>query len=247
MENLYTHTEAIHNTKAAEIVVPVVLKYISPQSVLDVGCGLGTWLKVFKENHGISDVLGIDGSYLDKSKLAIAATDFKEVDLRESFDLGQKFDLVLSLEVAEHLPEASADEFIASLCRHSDTVLFSAAIPGQGGQNHINEQWPEYWQAKFNMHGFDRYDLIRPFIWNDNRVDVWYRQNIYVFSSKPIKWHSEIKSIDADIHPELWALKTEAIRNLNSEIANFENGRSGVKRSAKALLNAILNKLNLRG
>ena len=144
----YIHTEAIHNLSAPRVIVPIVLEMIKPNSILDVGCGIGTWLKVFEE-YGVDDYLGIDGDYVDRSTLKISEKRFLPNDLRKRWSLNRKFDLVVSLEVAEHLPEEVADLFVSTLSAHGDTILFSAAIPGQGGQNHVNEQWPTYWQKKF--------------------------------------------------------------------------------------------------
>ena len=130
---MYKHTTDIHNTKAAEILVPHLLESISVKSVLDVGMGIGTWLKVFQDN-GIDDILGIDGAYVNKELFFIDEKYFKSHDLRTGFNLGRKFDLVVSLEVIEHIPKEFEDIFIENLINHGDTILFSGAIPGQGGK-----------------------------------------------------------------------------------------------------------------
>lgn len=173
----YIHTEKIHNTRSAEIIIPIIINAFNPKSILDVGCGTGTWLKVFKEIYNINDTLGLDGNYIDLKKLVIDEGYFTAVDLRKSFELNRKYDVVLCLEVAEHLPESSAEDLISSLCKHSDMIIFSAAIPAQGGQNHVNEQWPQYWEGIFKKYNYKCYDIVRPQIWNDERVDVWYKQH----------------------------------------------------------------------
>ena len=109
----YDHTIANHNLVAPREVVPLVMELVKPQSVLDVGCGIGNWLKVFEE-QGIGDYKGVDGSYLDKNLLKIPIHNFEARDLQQSFSLGRKFDLVVSLEVAEHLDERYADQFVHS-------------------------------------------------------------------------------------------------------------------------------------
>ena len=132
--------------------------------VLDVGCGIGTWLKAFEE-CGVKDYLGLDGNHVNRSLLKIPAEKFRVQNLLESFRLNRKFDLVISLEVAEHLDEKISDQFVKGLVEHGETIVFSAAIPYQSGQNHVNEQWPAYWQQKFEKHGYYFHDVIRPKIW----------------------------------------------------------------------------------
>jgi SAM-dependent methyltransferase len=160
--------------------IPFVLDLIQPKSVVDVGCGVGTWLSVFKEN-GIQECLGIDGNYVDPNMLMIAPTEFLAHDLKEPIRLGKDFDLVVSLEVAEHLPHECAETFIESLTRLGNAILFSAAIPHQGGSGHINEQWPEYWIERFCQKGYIAIDCLRHRLWNINSVEAWYAQNIFIF------------------------------------------------------------------
>jgi SAM-dependent methyltransferase len=182
MENpSYIHTSDIHNLKAPSRVLPLIFQWLAPTSVLDVGCGTGTWLKVACD-LGAHEIYGLDADYVTPDKLHIPENTFRATDLSKEFDLDKSFDLVLSLEVAEHLPEDAAETFIESLCKHAGVILFSAAIPGQGGQNHLNEQWPAYWHSHFKKYGFDMYDLIRPYFWEDEEVDWWYRQNMFIVS-----------------------------------------------------------------
>jgi hypothetical protein len=79
------------------------------------------------------------------------------------------------------LPEESAELFIKSLIKASDIILFSAAIPFQGGTNHVNEQWPEYWNAIFNQNGYIAIDYLRKKIWSEGKVIWWYSQNIMLY------------------------------------------------------------------
>jgi SAM-dependent methyltransferase len=130
--------------RSARTVVPIVMELLKPGSVVDVGCGRGTWLSVFAE-HGIADVVGVDGDYVDRRTLLIPPDRFVAHDLTTPLRLHRTFDLVVSLEVAEHLPVACAGEFVASLTSLGSAVLFSAAVPGQGGTHHVNERWQDYW------------------------------------------------------------------------------------------------------
>src|SRR5258705_8862260 len=119
---------------SAEQIVPILLKLIAPRSVVDVGCGAGAWLSIW-ERHGVSDILGIDGDYVDRSFLQIPQEKFLPADLKQAVRIDRKFDLVVSLEVAEHLPSDCAEQFVDSLTSLGKGVLFSAAVPFQGGFN----------------------------------------------------------------------------------------------------------------
>jgi SAM-dependent methyltransferase len=156
------------------------MELLEPASVVDLGCGLGTWLSVFAE-LGVEDVLGIDGEYVDRSALAIPADRFLARDLTRPLELPRTFDLAVSLEVAEHLPPDAAQTLVDSLTRHAPAVLFSAAIPGQDGVDHVNTQWPSYWRGLFLPRGYRAVDCIRPRIWDDEDVEFWYRQNLLLF------------------------------------------------------------------
>jgi SAM-dependent methyltransferase len=168
--------------RSAEIIVPLVLAAFRPRSVCDVGCGVGTWLSVFIEN-GITDVLGLDGAYAKSAGLMISDGAFKSTDLSSQFSISRCFDLAMSLEVAEHLPEHSARLFIKSLTRLAPVIVFSAAVPNQGGTGHINEQWQDYWANLFAEHNYIPIDCIRPQIWNNPEVEWWYIQNVLVYCS----------------------------------------------------------------
>ena len=235
----YIHTENVHNTRAAEIILPVLFQYIRPKSVLDIGCGTGTWLKVFSK-AGIVDFFGIDGEDLAPDVLQIPKAYFGVYDLTQPLDLEKEFDLVVSLEVAEHLPEPAAEQFVATLTKHSKVVLFSAAIPGQGGQNHLNEQWPIYWQEKFKKYGYEYYDLIRPKVWDNEDVDIWYRQNIFLVCHERVKQDFPKFEQNNLIHPGFW----KQIEDLRNELKNWQNGAVGIDRSLQTLKKAIRNKVS---
>jgi len=167
---------------SAEVIVPLLLSLAQIRSVVDVGCGVATWLRVLME-HGVSDVMGIDGGYVDRGAVQIPADQFRAMDIREPLNVGRSFDVALSLEVAEHLPHNCAEGFVESLTRLAPVVLFSAAIPFQGGTDHVNEQWPEFWADIFQRNGYVPFDCIRPRVWNDARVEWWYAQNTLVYAN----------------------------------------------------------------
>jgi SAM-dependent methyltransferase len=166
--------------RSAREIIPPVLELVQPRSVIDIGCGVGTWLSVFNE-FGIEDIFGVDGDYVDEKILKIPKERFSPLDVTKPFHLGRQFDLVLSLEVAEHLPPESASTFIDSLTEHGNVVLFSAAIPHQGGTRHLNEQWPEYWLEYFQHRGYVVIDCIRKRVWQNANVEWWYAQNMLMF------------------------------------------------------------------
>jgi SAM-dependent methyltransferase len=169
--------------RSARCIIPLLHEQLRVASVLDVGCGQGAWLSIWNE-LGADTVAGIDGDYVDRSQLLIDADHFQAHDLGSPFDLGRRFDLVQSLEVAEHLPPTSSATFIASLTRHGDRVLFSAAPKGQGGDHHINEQSYEYWRGLFRNHGYRPIDLIRGAVKNDVLIEPWYRYNTMLYVSQ---------------------------------------------------------------
>jgi hypothetical protein len=169
--------------RSARVVIPLVLELVKANSVVDVGCGLGAWLRACVD-HGVGVVRGLDGAYVDQSRLLIDRACFTPVDLSHPAAIEGIYDLAICLEVVEHLPAANNSELVAMLTAAAPIVLFSSAIPGQGGAHHINEQWPSYWRELFAKAGFEMLDPIRPRIMHDERVKWWYRQNVVMFAAR---------------------------------------------------------------
>lgn len=165
---------------SARVIVPLVMDLVRPTSVADVGCGLGIWLSEFAA-AGISDYRGFDGDYVRRDRLVIPVERFTPTDLAAGVSSDRRFELAISLEVAEHLPEASADRFVECLTKLAPVVLFSAAIPKQGGTGHINEQWPAYWAEKFAARGYVAVDCVRSAVWTNSKVAWWYAQNTVLY------------------------------------------------------------------
>jgi SAM-dependent methyltransferase len=171
----------LSNTLSARAIIQILLNSLPIASVLDVGCATGTWLKEWK-GSGVEDICGVDGDYVKRDQLQISPAEFMPHDLSLSFRLERTFDLVQSLEVAEHLAAGSASRFVESLTEHSSgLVLFSAAPPGQGGEFHINEQPFEYWRTLFRQRGFVPFDYIRPRIADRADISFWYRYNVLLY------------------------------------------------------------------
>lgn len=231
MQNYYTEDfyefNRENSKQSAEEIVPLVLELIPCNRVIDVGCGDGTWLKVFEEK-GVEEILGIDGDYVDENTLVISKQKFISFDLRKPLQINRQFDLVLSLEVAEHLPTESAEIFVNSLTNLGSVILFSAAIPFQGGVNHVNEQWPDYWAKLFQKKGYMVVDCIRKKVWHNKNVYCCYAQNIFIFAEQNyLENNASLKKelINQDntsasfselsvVHPELYLIKAKMIQQL---------------------------------
>ena len=211
--HLMRHRETSY---AAETILTILLNHIPDiHSAVDVGCGVGTFLS-FLEKKGIHDVLGLDGYWVDQALLAIPANKFQPVDLKVLPEFGRTYDLAICLEVAEHLRPEDAVGFIGKLCGLSNLILFSAAVPGQGGVAHLNEAWQSYWAKLFAERDFYPVDLIRPQIWNDQAISFWYRQNILVYAKEGGRLSPQsggIFPLDL-VHPELFLMRTKASSQL---------------------------------
>lgn len=186
---------------AAEIVFPTLIERLSAKSVIDIGCGTGAWLAVAKKTG--CEVLGIDG-HAPEARLLI--DEFERHTLHAGFPCNG-FDLALCLEVAEHLPAESASALVRGLCE-ARYVLWSAAIPEQGGVDHVNEQWPSWWAQRFAEYGFFGTGQLRDEHWEDLRIADFYRQNLILFG-RPADLEAAGYEPEADlshldkIHPHL--------------------------------------------
>lgn len=165
---------------SAEAVAAIMMELVGPASVIDFGCGIGTWLSVFSKMN-VKTIKGVDGDHVDRSKLLISGEDFIAANLDLPVTVGGSYDLAMSVEVGEHLKKESAKPFVDTLCSVAPVVMFGAAIPFQGGECHINEQWPTYWAEMFAQNGYTAVDCIRKRVWNDPSVAYYYAQNTLVY------------------------------------------------------------------
>lgn len=213
------HTYEKFNTNAAEAIVPFVTDIFRPKSVVDVGCGIGTWLNTYQK-YGAEKILGLDGDHVPRQDMLIDEEYFRPIDLNSIHKLNiGRFDLVNCLEVAEHLPEESAQMFVETLASLSDVIVFSAAIPGQFGQNHFNEQYPDYWQELFSRYGFVYLDAFRKRYWNNKKVDWWYRQNMFLVVKEDIAQTLQLEKWDGSvwIAPDIYNFYIQTLDTKNKE------------------------------
>lgn len=223
---------------SARAILPIVLGVVPARSVVDVGCGIGTWLRVATE-LGVSDTQGVDGPWVREDQLLIPKERFVAADLAKALSLGRRFDLAMSLEVAEHLPPEASDAFVRSLAALAPVVLFSAAIPGQGGTGHINERWPGFWSEVFKGCGYKPYDLVRQKVWNESSVCWWYAQNAVMYASaEGIERFGSLRSVPSQepaalVHPGCFE------RNRPAPI--------GLRAWARALPGAVRTTMRARG
>ena len=200
---------------SAGALVPLILDLVPARSMVDVGCANGAWLRAFQA-AGVEEILGVDGEWVNDAQLKIPTESFLRQPLTDRLSVDRTFDLAMSLEVGEHLPEERARTFVEDLCKLAPVVLFSAAVPGQGGRHHINEQWPDYWADLFSANGYATVDAIRPRVWDVDEIAWWYRQNAILFvGERGFELHPHLVklaragggAVPRLVHPELF-LKT---------------------------------------
>ena len=212
--------------KSARIVLPLIVQACAVKSLLDIGCGAGAWLSVAK-SLGLNEIAGVDGDYVDRSMLLINIAHFTPRDISKPFDTEHTYDLVQCLEVAEHVPPACSTTLVDNIVRHGRLVLFSAAVPGQGGEDHINERPYEYWRNLFAARGYRLFDFVRPQITDNAEVEPWYRYNILLFAHD---------SVIANLPPEVTGTRVQ-------ESASIADVSPTTYRIRKALLSRLPNSL----
>ncbi len=200
------------NYDSAKIILPILFEIFPPKTIIDIGCGSGAWLLAASE-LGVKSLWGIDGDWLRNEQLLTDNVELIIHNLNQPLPRVGKFDITISLEVAEHLPPERAQSFITDLCHYSEVILFSAAIPHQGGDHHINEQWQSYWVKLFLENNFIGVDFIRPKIWHNPQVKSWYKQNTFLFLHKSkehvIPSDSKYEFPVNIVHPEIYKIRPE--------------------------------------
>lgn len=201
---------------SAATVLPIVFAYLrsaswagaAPPALLDVGAGEGWWTDAAQD-------LGVGRFCTLDSDGAMGVTNAWDAEQMTSLPwlplewgvsgTWERWPLALCLEVAEHVTPAAGDHLVRELCRVADAVLWSAAIPGQTGDGHINEQWPAYWQERFLDHGYMLTDPFRDRLWEQADVEPWYRQNLLLAIPVPHRGDVDLRPPRALIDPVTWA------------------------------------------
>jgi hypothetical protein len=214
------------NRYASTVVFNILDRALTIDSILDLGCGTGVWMRVALCKPGRT-VLGIDRESYPAEDLLVPSECIINTTVDGTVDLHRRFDLVLCLETAEHIVQDQAGCVVTNCVRHSDLVLFSAAIPGQGGLSHVNEQPPEFWQRLFDEAGYEVIDYIRPLIWDDAGIPVWYRQNMLLFVNRKAPsnldaLHAEAKKASVPLsraHPSLFKWQADRLASCTARLS----------------------------
>jgi len=170
----------LNSADSSEVLAQLLVNLLQPASVMDVGCGTGQLLAAFTR-AGVTEITGIDGPWVPRDLLQIPPTMFETHDLSQPYYPSRQYDLVTSVEVAEHLPQDAADTFVDTVTGLGQMVAFGAAIPLQGGTHHINEQWPAYWAKLFAARGYLAIDCLRPRLISDPQAPELLAQNIILY------------------------------------------------------------------
>ena len=242
-KKIFDHFEDKITYSSAREIVSILNETIKPGNVVDIGCGIGYFLKAFKD-LGIKEVLGIDGRWTDRELVDInlEKEEFVVADLNKKLSINRKFDLLICLEVAEHIDPKHTDVFLDNLVILSDIIVFSAAIPFQGGLNHLNEKWTDYWVQKFGLLGFKALDVMREKIWANKDIHWWYRQNMILFVKNAkydlikSKFKYSKKKFNTYVHPELY------LKN-SMKLDRIINGKESLLFYLKLIVKKITNQL----
>jgi SAM-dependent methyltransferase len=214
-------TQEIRSRDSAAAMVPKIVELLQPKSVLDIGCGVGPWLGEFVK-AGVTDCYGVDGPWVDPNRFALEPARLIKFDFANETPpfrpkLPQsRYDIVITLEFLEHVHGDVATDLVAFIASLSEVIVMSAALPGQGGTHHVNEQWIDYWANMFRPHGYQPFDFLRPLFWDDARVEPWYRQNVVALFRGPVPDKvvetaeraalARLRSPSRLVHPEIFAL-----------------------------------------
>lgn len=184
---------------SADTLVPMLVEMFGePETVLDVGGGEGWWSRAYEE-FGAKTTL-LESSDAETMSVGDRLT-WDLDDPRLADRVIDHYDVAVCLEVAEHLH--NPEQLIDFLCKASDTIVFSAAIPGQSGAGHINCKWQSEWAAMFIERGYEVSQALAFHIWENRLIEPWYRQDLLICTTD--KRHVTQPKILDIVHPEIWA------------------------------------------
>jgi hypothetical protein len=231
---------------SAAAALPPILELVpGARSLVQVGFGGGEWLAE-AQRLGVQEVHGLDGPWATLDGLLVAPAQVTIVDTRLSFDGGGRtYDIAVCVEYAEHLPDSRAASFVTDLTSLAPVVAFSAAIPGQGGLGHVNEQWPAYWEAHFAAAGYRLVDAVRRRLWSAPGGPAYLAQNLFIaVDERRLRDYPRLAEIAAGgngalslVHPAVYEAK---LRQLKRRPA------PGVGTSSRSLLRALANSVRRR-
>ena len=188
--------ETSDEKEQAAALADVLRLLYKPAVVADVGCNSGLYLEGFRDAG--CQVMGFD---CDDEALALAAVPVTKIDITSFKPIDFRADMALCLEVLEHIPAEKEDAALLNLCTVSDTIIFSAAVPGQGGDGHINCQPKQHWIDKFEELGFRAAEAEAEYIlaqlngypgimgWLRNNLIVFHRQHVPSKFKKRLRLH----------------------------------------------------------
>jgi hypothetical protein len=178
----FYEAQMANSYRSAQVVLGHLFATYAPRSMVDFGAGRGTWLEAARE-LGVGRLQGIEGHWVSDDVAGIGF-EYAFQDLQERVVLDSRFDLALSVEVAEHLVPERAPTFVEDLCAAADLVVFGAALPHQGGNGHFNERFASFWIELFRTNGYACVDFFRAALWFRPDVEPWYAQNTFLFVRK---------------------------------------------------------------
>jgi len=171
---------------SASAMAASIVRDLRPSTLVDVGCGTGALMLEFAR-RGVS-VFGLEHSEAGIARCRERGLEVSHFDIAHDYAKTEwRADLAISTEVAEHLPAPVADRFLDLLCSLADTILMTAATPGQGGTDHVNEQPHEYWIQRMEGRGFNLDRLVTTRWreeWNAAHVAECFAQNVMLFRKR---------------------------------------------------------------
>jgi SAM-dependent methyltransferase len=172
--------------RSAREILQILAAVYPFRSVVDVGAGVGIWLRAAAE-QGAEDLVGIEGNWVKDNANRFGGASYVYADLNTPLSIDRRFDLAISVEVAEHLNPDRSQGLVEEICRSSDVVIFGAAMPRQHGSAHINGRPHSFWIDLFENRGFACLDPFRPKVWYNSSVYPWYAQNTFLFVAETIR------------------------------------------------------------